>query len=365
MTVRHDDNAGTWYYRFSRNGKSYFQGGFRIQQQAAKAEIRKKDELMREETYPTPIGSNLSFRDAAQWFFDEYSRKRKDDWMVDRARIGFMQGFFEGKLLKQIQPSDVQAMREALALDGRSELTVNHYQSLFRAIINRVIKFGKFVGGNPACQVEMAKVERVRVRFLFPSEEKDLTPVVRQHKDLFPYYLMGMFTGMRLGELCGIRVKDISLPLSHVFVSRTKTNRSRYVPLHDEMRPYLASWMQGKEPDSLVLGNYHRCTVGHWFTEVCRKAGVKDFSFHCLRHSFVANMLGRGESLYKVAKIIGDSVATTEKHYGHLDPRCLQDAIAKIGGVVSGSLQSGCSGEVEGRVVNVVELGEKSTISPR
>lgn len=91
-------------------------------------------------------------------------------------------------------------------------------------------------------------------------------------------------------------------------------------------------------------------TVSHWFSEAVRRVGIQDFTFHCLRHTFVATILSKGESLYRVAKFIGDSPGTTEKHYGHLDPNSLRDAIAKINGVVSGEgavldsiLQYSCS----------------------
>jgi integrase len=351
VSVRLDPKVGTFFYRFSRGGISYYQGGFRRKTDAQDAEARKKDETIREEINPAPAGHDLTFRQASQWFYDEYSVKRKADVLLDRGRVRVLQEIFGDKLMREIRPADVQDMRSRLSARGLVDHTVNHYQSLLRAIYNRNTRFGRFDGINPAERVEMVKVPTEKVRYLYPSEEKILTPEIRKDKKLFPYYLAASMTGARVGELCAIRVRDVSLAMGQIFLGKTKTRRSRYIPIADELLPYVKAWMVGKPDDALLLGDFTRMTISHWFTQAVRRVGIKDFTFHCLRHTFVATILSKGESLYRVAKIIGDSLSTTEKHYGHLDPNSLRDAIAKINGFVSGesgnavsNLQSACSG---------------------
>ena len=347
MPVRQNKKVGTWYYRFRRDFTDYFKGGYRTRQQAVEAEVAQMNAVIKEETHPSPpkpAGSELTLKDGLQWFFDEHGRK-KSDWMGDRAKMNFWQTYLPTQLLNQVQPEDIKGGREKLLSKGMAELTVNHYHAFIKAAYNRLVEFGKYAGENPAAKVKLKQVESVRVRFLYPAEEKALTPAVRMEGRLYPYYFTAMHTGMRREELCRIQVKDVSLVQGQIFLPKTKTRKSRYVPLNRVIMPFLEARMAGKGPDALVLGNLHKNTVSHWFTEACEKAGVKDFTFHCLRHTFVANLLGPGrEPIYKVAKIIGDSIKTTEKHYGHLSIEWLQESVAKVEGVVTADpgLQPSC-----------------------
>jgi integrase len=69
----------------------------------------------------------------------------------------------------------------------------------------------------------MAKVEKAKVRFLYPAEEKRLTPVVAKDSKLWPYYLVGLYTGMRIGELTDLTVKDFNeYPQPMLFIARTR-----------------------------------------------------------------------------------------------------------------------------------------------
>lgn len=175
-----------------------------------------------------------------------------------------------------------------------------------------------------------------RVRFLSPDEEKRLTPIVAKDSRLWPFYVMGLHTGMRVSEICAITVKDVVRhPQPMAFVAHSKTKRSRYVPLSEMAARLLIERSQGKSPEARVLDQVNRETVSGWFKDACKEAQVEDFTFHCLRHSFTAFMLSRGVPIYKVSKILGHStVLTTEAHYGHIDRSVLSDEIHHIDTII-------------------------------
>jgi len=183
----------------------------------------------------------------------------------------------------------------------------------------------------------MADVPKARVRFLSPEEEKRLTPAVARDRRLWPYYVIALHTGMRLGEVQAMRVKDvIRHPKPMLFIPNSKTSRSRYVPLHGIALEVALERAKSKSPELMLLEGVGRVTISKWFSEACHAAQVADFTFHCLRHTFAGHMLSEGVPIYLVSKILGHStVITTEQHYGHLDKSVFSREILHIGSVMT------------------------------
>lgn len=336
MTIRFNPDAGTWYFRFSRGGRSCYKGGFRTKRQAEEAQIKTLDKAIREEFYPEPAGRDMTFSQAGSWFFENHSFKRKRSWKNDRARIGIMVRFFGDKRLSEIVPSDVASLREHLKGVGRGAHTANHYQALLKSIYNRLKRFGLYLGQNPACMIEMEKVPRMRTRFLYPREEHLLTPAAREVPQLWPYYFAALHTGMRIKELCNMRVEHISLAFGSLFVPNSKNSRSRYVPVSGELAAFLEKVISGKRPQDYALGGYGDQWVRRMFRNVCERVGLENLLFHDLRHTFTQRLLIQGVPIYKISKILGhSSVVVTEQHYGHLCMSDLKSAVDQIDGIVS------------------------------
>jgi integrase len=247
--------------------------------------------------------------------------------------------------------------------------SVNHYHASLKAIISWAKKKRLYFGENPAWGVEMAKVPTARVRFLYPVEEKRLTPVVARMTRLWPYYVIALHTGMRLGEISAIRVQDIVLhPQPAIFVPNSKTKRSRYVPLHGLALEVVMQRLKGREdrPDMRLLEAVHQTTVSLWFNDACREANVADFSFHCLRHTFAGHMLGKGTAIYIVAKMLGHStVLVTESHYGHLDRSVLSREIHHIDSVMTLPKVPGIDGLESAEAVNKPSVSSSDEASNR
>jgi len=130
--------------------------------------------------------------------------------------------------------------------------------------------------------------------------------------------------------------RRVSYPDPMVFVPNSKTSRSRYVPLAEQAVALLAELTRGKGPEVRALDPVAKQTISEWFRELIQEAGLPDFRFHDLRHTFAAHMLTKGVPIYKVSKILGHSTVTvTEQHYGHLSRGALSEEIRHIDDVMS------------------------------
>ena len=338
---------GLWLFRFQYKKRDYRKFGFRTRAEAEKAEVVAKAEAIRRDSYSQSYNDNMKLCEAADLFFEEHSKPHKRSWKLDRAYIRVMNTYFGQRRIRDIGPRDVEAYclyvrRTVKGIGGVKQISlhgVNHYHANLKAIISWAKKKRLYFGENPAWGVEMAKVPTARVRFLYPVEEKRLTPVVARRTRLWPYYVVALHTGMRLGEISAIRVQDVIMyPQPMIFIPNSKTQRSRHVPLHGLALDVVTERLKGKadRPDMRLLEAVHQATASLWFNDACREAKVEDFSFHCLRHTFAGHMLSKGTAIYLVSKMLGHStISVTENHYGHLDKTVLFREIHNIDSVMT------------------------------
>jgi integrase len=336
MPIRQDSRTRKWYYRFYR-GRSYFRGGFRTHAQAKEAERIRLDEVIEGGASVNRFTKDLGLAEAGRLFFENHAKRSKRSWKNDRARIGILSRYFGNTLMREITPEKLEAFLDAVQTKHQlSDHTRNHYLALVKTVYNRLKKWRLYFGENPASYVELKKVPRARVRFLYPAEEKLLTPVVFEDSLVWPYYVIALHTGMRIGEIARMNVEDVSIEVRDIFVPNSKSVRSRHVPVSEELASFLSPYVDGKRPKDYALAGVIPGYISRRFKGLCERSGVDDLKFHDLRHTFAARLLGGGVPIYKVSKILGhSSVVVTEQHYGHLSLADLKGAISCIEGVVT------------------------------
>ena len=344
MSVKRREGDGAWYYRFMYKGNDYCEGGYPNKQQAQEGERIKKNEVINQQQHPESYAEEMTWEQAGRWWMENVAIKKRSAF-VDRGRLPLILGFLAGKTLRETSPSDIDKFIEKLPalratkdkeLKRRafqiSDHTKNHYRALIHAIYSKLIKKRLYAGFNPASAVEKIQVATARVRFIYPAEEKILTPAVAQERDIFHYYRLGLETGMRIGELRNIRVKDVDLLLRHIFVPKPKNNQSRYVPMDDDATAALiASLAAGKGPEDYLLPHWGYSYIKDHFYALCATVDIKNLHVHDWRHTFAYNQLSQGLSIYKVSLRMGhSSVTVTQKHYGHLATKDLTSEAGTI-----------------------------------
>jgi site-specific recombinase XerD len=65
----------------------------------------------------------------------------------------------------------------------------------------------------------------------------------------------------------------------------------------------------------------------HWFSDAAEKAGVKDFTWHCLRHTFGSRLAARGVDLRKIQELMGHKTLAVTVRYTHLSQPDLLAAV--------------------------------------
>lgn len=194
-----------------------------------------------------------------------------------------------------------------------------------------------------------------RDKFFTKDEVTVLLTTARQHyPEWYPYFLCGLRTGLRMGELLGLQWGDVDWHRSYIHVQRAwvrgawttpKSGSDRTVDMSSQLRSALRLWRlrqsaewlrRGLSRPELVFPSRARTPHDHSkvrkiYLAILRKAELRHRSLHAMRHSFISLLLQNGESPAYVQKQVGhQSMDMTINVYGHFMPGGGRAAVDKL-----------------------------------
>jgi integrase len=137
-------------------------------------------------------------------------------------------------------------------------------------------------------------------------------------------------TGARYGELCRLEVADFNPNSGTIAVRQSKSGKPRHVVLTDEGHAFFQRLTMGRAGDELMFrkqwGASHQRRP---MADAVARSKIKPaVSFHGLRHTWASLAVMGGMPLMVVARNLGHvDTRMVEKHYGHLAPSYIADAI--------------------------------------
>src|SRR4029453_6193825 len=139
-------------------------------------------------------------------------------------------------------------------------------------------------------------------------------------------------TGARYQELARLRVADFNSDAGTLHIRKTKTNRDRHIVLTDEGRELFTRLAAGRPGTALMLGReWKQSQQAPLIRDACERAKIDPpLNFHALRHTWASLSVMAGMPLMVVARNLGHSdTRMVERHYGHLAPSYVADAVRK------------------------------------
>lgn len=356
-SLKSNPRHGTWTYRLARTDpdtkqrKFVTRGGFASKAEAQRAHDDAKRALSQGGSLRTreqTLGDYL-----AGWLV-EAERSLKPTTMRDYRRhvdVEIIPAL--GKTpLSRLRVSHVADFVSALDRAGRGATTVRRIHATLRSALSDAHARG-LIDSNPAILPRkmraLPKVEPKRVQPWEPDEAARFLDAVAAHR-LGALFEIAILTGMRRGELVGLRWADVDLAARKLTVRvqlvqvnrdvieqtvKTKAGQGRVLMLSDRAVAALVAWQiaqQGErthaaeawldsgrvftmEDGRALRPNYPR----QLFIALRERAGLRRQRFHDLRHLFASLALSSGEDMGVVAKLMGHSTSQiTRDLYAHL-----------------------------------------------
>lgn len=183
---------------------------------------------------------------------------------------------------------------------------------------------------NPCATVELPQLTKKRIYALTMLQQRKLENVAFEEKKCSAI-ILALYSGMRIGEISGLKWSDIDFERDLIFVNRTvsritaensvfyktkliedtpKTSESiRQIPLAESLKKYLEDKKRMSTSDYVIEndkgGLTEPRTITNKFKKQVKQAGLEDFNFHVLRHTFATRCIENGVDIASLSKILG------------------------------------------------------------
>ena len=141
-----------------------------------------------------------------------------------------------------------------------------------------------------------------------------------------------MDTGLRVGELMGLRVGDLDLNQGILQVRNGKGDKHRTVPLTTRASLALRDQVQGRGAQQNVIEAGNTLNLYQYIVRLARSVGLEGVHPHSLRHYFATQLAERGVRLEVIQDLMGHSDPATTRVYVTVTGRSLREAVSVLEG---------------------------------
>ena len=249
----------------------------------------------------------------------------------------FQQSTGEPLNLENITPMDIIDYRNAMLDWDKKPSTINRSLISISGLCQWALQ-NDLIVNNPAEGIRSVAEEPLAPRALERKEQLALLRAVRRSENLRDLAIITMLlhTGIRVGELCNLRVSDIIISTNSnmITVREGKGTKRRNIPLNSTaisiLKDYLQSfdnseeitYIAGSTPERqrfLFYGQKRMPLTDRGVRYIIQKyayqAKIDNLSPHVFRHTCAKNLIDAGQSIDRVARILGHSNVNTTSIY--------------------------------------------------
>jgi integrase len=310
----------------------------------AEAELGKRVSLIAEGRY---LDVKKDYKTTLEELLDKYKENHKNQRSFrggkDYCLKNFRDHFGEDTRLINIRYVDLETyrnrLREKPTRHGtlRATASVNREIACLRHVFSKAVEW-EMMEQNPFTKGRalVVKANNKRFRYLTEDEiQRLLDNCVNDYtKDIVKAVIN---SGMRRQEVLSLKWSQIRN--GFIYLTKTKTDEARQIPINDD----LSELFKDIRKTNQLKFDYVFCdNRGRPFKQITRsfqaslqKAGIDDFRFHDLRHTFASHFVMRKGSLKDLQEILGHKTLTMTMRYAHLSQEHKKKSINVLNGLTS------------------------------
>jgi integrase len=242
--------------------------------------------------------------------------------------------FFGKMRLDAIGKKDIEHFKAHEQRRGNANKTINNKLAVLRKCLATAYDWEAM--RNPPPKIQQLRCRPPVTEFLTPEEADRLLD--ETDGILHETVLVALRTGLRQGEILGLQWEAIDwenriLTVRHSLFDHTltapKSNRERHVPLSGDLYQVLRA---RRKSTGYVFTNRDQRPIrksAHYrsLKRAQRKAGLRSFGWHALRHTFATHLVAKGVQLRTVQELLGHTTITMTTRYAHVGASSLRAAV--------------------------------------
>jgi site-specific recombinase XerD len=279
----------------------------------------------------------------------EYSEAHKRSYRNDKYRMEKLVEKFGDWQAEAIKPKDIENW---LASQTQWTVATKNRTLALMKLAFRLAEKNETIKINPARLVQQKDENNKRVRYVnqydpLPTEEDELKPHTTEEARMraviakrFPAHMLdfdlAIHTGMRSSEQYGLEWTSVNFERRLLTIPRSKHGEMRHIQLNSTALSALKALLPNMERSNFVFRGVQNSR--YWFEkQVIPEAGIRDFHWHDLRHTFASRLAMAGVDIRTIQELMGHKNITTTMRYAHLTPAHLQSAVERLDSYTSGT----------------------------
>ncbi len=355
MPVRRDPRSGGWFFRKMvrmPDGEKVrifgVPGSFGLpntRQGATEAEQREVNRVISTgvvKVTPKPKKEVPTVREFAKTFLEASRVKNKPSSVESKKTIleRHVLPTFGDRGIDEVDYGAIEDLKVALIKSKLKAKTANNVLTVIRRMLVVARKRGHI---EAVPEIEWLKAPAPPFDFLTFKEADKV--VANADDEWQAMILVALRTGLRQGELLGLRWEDVDLSAGRITVRQSivrglvgtpKSGKPREVPLGDDVLAALKGQRHLRGPLVFCDADGKALTKGeckHPLWRACRLAKIgRQVGWHVCRHTFASHLVMRGASLKAVQELLGHATITMTMRYAHLAPEIKRDAVRLLDG---------------------------------
>jgi len=351
--------------RKDQNGKVSYQAQVRIQgyPPQSKTFLRKTDAKQWAIQTETEIRTGMTIRknSASKHTVREMLERYRDNVLTDKANggkdhkthiawwIDELGHYALSEVTTDLVTRSIDKFKKSKTRLGKhpAPATVLRYMMALSHAFTVARKEWNWCESSPVENVQRPKVNNERTRYLTDAERESLLNAceISPNPDLYLVVLLAISTGMRKGEIMGMRWQDIHTApdqsFTRVHLTKTKNGKARSVlltspalELLEDRRTKLMESQQTKVAAGLVFPSTTNSSkpvdLRKPWSAALQAAGIEEFRFHDLRHTTASYLAMNGASLLAISKVLGHKTTKMTGRYSHLATSHIDEVVRSM-----------------------------------
>jgi len=346
-------NRTYWIRYAGLDGKMIYESSRSTKFKDAETLLIQRKQTIKEGKQPeTKSIGNYTFSELAEKYLS-WVQGRQRAYRTKFYIIGRLLNTFGNLPLRKFSTAIVEQLQTDLMSRGLKNSSCNKTLNIIKHMFNKAVEWDM-------AEVEVLKrVRKVkllqdnskRLRYLSKEECQVLINACDPH--VKPIVVTALNTGMRRGEVLGLKWDNIDLRHGFILLDITKNGEKREIPINKTLEALFLDKNLIRRLDipfvfyDSLTGKPYK-NVKRSFYTACKRVGIRDFHFHDLRHTFASHLVMAGVDITTVKELLGHKDIKMTLRYAHLAPSHKVKAVDILDNTLNEKLSS-----VGERLVNV------------